>query len=561
MADCPWCGKPASAEDAYCRSCGAELPSGAPLSVLPAESLLVATFGPTTAWMGKTVHYEAERFVLEGHGPIEATAVRDYGRQGHLIWAYEGLREWVDELAARPEKQAAATSAPASDDMQEAHRGQSVTADPSPPLSEPVSGQGRPWVLPVVMLVLLALTALLATALQGGYLRNGFGIGFTICAVVLMGLLIWSLVRPGALRPYAPRSVASGGRSVATLLVASAVCLGLAVILWWVPHYDVVVPSDKRVILDSSPEFTVKVRNRGLFPGTFRAAYSVAGEDQSPVQLALSAGETKDVALPLAPNTSRAQHLLRLGSANMLVEAVLPATFRVHGLELSAPVAKVGQSIRVDATVENVGDLAGNFPGLLRANGSEVGSSPSTVGPGESASLSYVFSRRSVGRCHVQLGNAGKTIMVVHPIRPENGAVLRRKISGGPAQFTVKNPLPCDAMVVLSRTSSPLNPVLAVYVRPHDKAIMNGIPDGKYFVWDASGRDWNTYMGDFLTDPTHVRSRQALTFATWSSTRHWSQGYMNYWQTSRHWTNWTHWVWNASSKYSAAVSARRFPHL
>ena len=230
-------------------------------------------------------------------------------------------------------------------------------------------------------------------------------------------------------------------------------------------------------------------------------------------------------------------------------------------MQVSAPVAKVGQSITVNATVKNVGDLAGNFPGKLTANGSQVGLSPSTISPGESTPLSLVFSRKSTGRCRVRLGDAQETVMIVHPIRPSNGAVLRRKLSGGPAHFTIKNPFPTDAMVVLSRTSSPLSPVLAVYLRPHGKTTVNGIPDGKYLVWDATGRDWNTYMGDFLTDPTHIKSRQAIAFSTSSYTRYWSDAYKNYWQTSTNWTNWTHWVASYSSKYSAAVSARRFPHL
>jgi hypothetical protein len=34
--------------------------------------MLVATFGPTTEWVGKTISFENERFLLEGHGAISA---------------------------------------------------------------------------------------------------------------------------------------------------------------------------------------------------------------------------------------------------------------------------------------------------------------------------------------------------------------------------------------------------------------------------------------------------------------------------------------------------------
>jgi hypothetical protein len=61
--------------------------------------MLVATFGPTTTWVGKTVTYSDGAFVLEGHGPIRAQDVFEYERQGHLVWAMDGVRAWVGAKA------------------------------------------------------------------------------------------------------------------------------------------------------------------------------------------------------------------------------------------------------------------------------------------------------------------------------------------------------------------------------------------------------------------------------------------------------------------------------
>lgn len=63
--------------------------------------MLIATFGPTTEWNGKTITHDDGQFMLEGHGPITASAVLDYDRQGHLVWAYDGLREWVEKVAGQ----------------------------------------------------------------------------------------------------------------------------------------------------------------------------------------------------------------------------------------------------------------------------------------------------------------------------------------------------------------------------------------------------------------------------------------------------------------------------
>jgi hypothetical protein len=64
--------------------------------------MLVATFGPSTAWVGKTITFDNGQYVLEGHGSITAQAVLDYDRQGHLTWANDGLRDMVHQTVTGP---------------------------------------------------------------------------------------------------------------------------------------------------------------------------------------------------------------------------------------------------------------------------------------------------------------------------------------------------------------------------------------------------------------------------------------------------------------------------
>ena len=73
--------------------------------------MLVATFGTTTGWAGKTITFDNGQYVLEGHGPITAQAVLEYDRQGHLTWANDGLREMV-QLTASGQPAAPPTSTP-----------------------------------------------------------------------------------------------------------------------------------------------------------------------------------------------------------------------------------------------------------------------------------------------------------------------------------------------------------------------------------------------------------------------------------------------------------------
>lgn len=77
--------------------------------------MLIATFGSSTAWVGRTITFENEQFVLEGHGPIRVHDVLGYVEQGHLGWASPGARDFV-HLRARddqaPRRWAEASIAP-----------------------------------------------------------------------------------------------------------------------------------------------------------------------------------------------------------------------------------------------------------------------------------------------------------------------------------------------------------------------------------------------------------------------------------------------------------------
>ena len=60
--------------------------------------MLVATFGPTTAWQGREIIWDTDRFILVGHGAIPAAGVLDYDRLGQLVWDRPELRAWVADV-------------------------------------------------------------------------------------------------------------------------------------------------------------------------------------------------------------------------------------------------------------------------------------------------------------------------------------------------------------------------------------------------------------------------------------------------------------------------------
>jgi hypothetical protein len=64
--------------------------------------MIVARFTAATGWAGKQIGYDNGQFSLEGHGPVTAQDVLNYDAQGQLAWEYDGLREWVGQVAGVP---------------------------------------------------------------------------------------------------------------------------------------------------------------------------------------------------------------------------------------------------------------------------------------------------------------------------------------------------------------------------------------------------------------------------------------------------------------------------
>jgi hypothetical protein len=75
--------------------------------------MLVATFGPATAWQGREIIWDVDHFILVGHGAIPAAGVLDYDRLGQIVWARPELRAWAWEVGRWETGGQAATGAPA----------------------------------------------------------------------------------------------------------------------------------------------------------------------------------------------------------------------------------------------------------------------------------------------------------------------------------------------------------------------------------------------------------------------------------------------------------------
>jgi predicted permease len=85
------------------RAAHPQRPGGLPPVALAQPALqppaLIATFGPTTGWVGRAITYDYRGFVIEGVGGTTPQQVLAYADQGHLTWASAGMRAWVASVA------------------------------------------------------------------------------------------------------------------------------------------------------------------------------------------------------------------------------------------------------------------------------------------------------------------------------------------------------------------------------------------------------------------------------------------------------------------------------
>jgi hypothetical protein len=69
--------------------------------------MIVATFKEGTALAGKNVTFEEGQLALEGALPLTPQQVLDFDGKGEIEWAYDGLRQWLRELALHEQPTAA----------------------------------------------------------------------------------------------------------------------------------------------------------------------------------------------------------------------------------------------------------------------------------------------------------------------------------------------------------------------------------------------------------------------------------------------------------------------
>ena len=159
----------------------------------------------------------------------------------------------------------------------------------------------------------------------------------------------------------------------------------------------------------------------------------VAREVIYPVRLLVNGAMIETVSLPVGPKSrgtatfryplaSPGKYRFTVGSHAVEVTALHPATFYVSCLVVKPERARVGESVMVEATVFNVGDVGGVYEANLTVNSQQVaGREVRFDGGREQQTVSFQYVPEEAGARTVLVGDQAGSFTAI----PKDGSLLR----------------------------------------------------------------------------------------------------------------------------------------
>jgi hypothetical protein len=90
----------------------------------------------------------------------------------------------------------------------------------------------------------------------------------------------------------------------------------------------------------------------------------------------------------------------------------------------------------------------------------------------------------------------------------------------GAGVLTIDNSMDVDAVIILCKTSDPKTTLMSVYVEAESTFDATGIDDGKYYIYDMTGIDWDSNTSKFTRSLTYERFDDEFDFTNYD----WSIG-------------------------------------
>jgi hypothetical protein len=192
--------------------------------------------------------------------------------------------------------------------------------------------------------------------------------------------------------------------------------------------------SNETVMTTDTVLTTAAVRNTGDVEGTYDAALQVDGQQAQSTAVTLDSGESTTVSFE-HQFESPGEYTLRVGNATAgTVSALLPADLSVVRADTVSDEITTDQSLAVEATVENSGDVSGEMPLRLAIDGNTVDQKPVSLDGGERNTVNFSYQFDSTGEKRVTVnGSLAGEVVVLAPAEFDisDGSLARQSILAG----------------------------------------------------------------------------------------------------------------------------------
>ena len=156
------------------------------------------------------------------------------------------------------------------------------------------------------------------------------------------------------------------------------------------------------------------VSNIGGAEGVYAANLTLDGEVVEVQSITIAAGTTETISFTCYLEDA-GSHVVGLGGVTETVIALKPAEFEIASLRIVPPEVAVGEEAVVEADIENIGEVEGTCPVILKVNGVEVETEDIMVAAGGSKAVSFQLAEDEPGMHTIDLQGLTGALKVLRP--------------------------------------------------------------------------------------------------------------------------------------------------
>jgi len=174
-----------------------------------------------------------------------------------------------------------------------------------------------------------------------------------------------------------------------------------------------------QVVPDEKVTVRAEVKNDSDEATKYNVPLMVNGVAESRRSLALAPGASETVEFSLSRSEPGAYEIaIGQRKATILVEELVPASFKVSELKVEPAQANLLEEIVITAVVANTGGVQGTYVAELKVNSATEKTEKLTLDAGTACNMAFKISRNTPGTYTVTLGELSGKFVVLEPVRP-----------------------------------------------------------------------------------------------------------------------------------------------